>query len=89
MSGLEIRWPDAAAERVRAAHGRLAQAGAALRARSLANRIAAVARVLGDWTRPDTPWRRELVESFAGSTRFSHGTVAEGIDVIVRTRPRN
>lgn len=84
MSGLEIRWPDAAAERVRAAHGRLAHAGSALRARSLANRLAAVARVLDDWTRPDSPWRRELVESFAGTSPFSHGTVAEGIESALR-----
>ncbi len=84
MSGLEILWPDAAAERVRAAHGRLAHAGAALRERSLPNRLAAVARVLDDWTRPDSPWRRELIESFAGTTSFSRGTVAEGIESALR-----
>ena len=48
MSGLDIHWPDAASERVRAACGRLETAGAALRARSLSHRIASVARVVGD-----------------------------------------
>jgi len=84
MSGLEIRWPDHAGERVRAATGRLLQAGPALRARPLTERIAAVARVLGDWTAPDSPWRRELAESFAATSGFSHGTVAEGLESALR-----
>lgn len=84
MSRLEIRWPDEAAERVRAAQGRLERAGVALRARSLANRIGAVARVLEDWTRADSPWRRELVESFSASSPFSRGTVAEGLESALR-----
>lgn len=84
MSGLEIRWPDEAAERVRAARGRLAQAGVALRGRSLPDRLAAVARVLEDWTKADSPWRRELVEAFSGTTTFSAGTVAEGLESALR-----
>ena len=84
MSGLEIRWPDAAAERVQAARGRLEKAGAALRARTLPDRLAAVARVLEDWTRADSPWRRELLESFSGTSGFSRGTVAEGLESALR-----
>ncbi len=84
MSGLEIRWPDAAAERVRAAQGRLERAGEALRARTLRDRLAAVARVLDDWTRADSPWRRELIESFSATSPFSRGTVAEGLESALR-----
>lgn len=84
MSGLEIRWPDAAAERVRAAQGRLTRAGEALRERSLTDRIAAVARVLDDWTKPDSPWRRELIEAFSQTSTFDHGTIAEGLESALR-----
>ncbi len=84
MSGLEIRWPDAAGERVRAAQGRLARAGEALRARALPDRIAAVARVLDDWTKPDSPWRRELLESFSQTSLFDRATVAEGLESALR-----
>ena len=84
MSGLEIRWPDEAAERVRAAQGRLERAAEALRARSLRDRLAAVTRVLDDWTKPDSPWRRELVESFAATSPFARGTVAEGLESALR-----
>ena len=84
MSGLEIRWPDAAAERVQAARARLEKAGAALRARTLSDRLAAVGRILDDWTKADSPWRRELLESFSGTTAFSRGTVAEGLESALR-----
>lgn len=84
MSGLEIRWPDAGGERVRAAQGRLTRAGEALRARSLPDRIAAVARVLDDWTKPDSPWRRELLESFSQTSPFDRATVAEGLESALR-----
>jgi hypothetical protein len=84
MSGLEIRWPDEAAERVRAAQGRLERAAEALRARSLRDRLAAVTRVLDDWTKPDSPWRRELVESFSATSPFARGTVAEGLESALR-----
>lgn len=80
MSKLEIHWPDDAAERVRAACGRLAAAAPALGARSLAERLAVIARVVDDWTAPDSPWRRELAEVFAATGPFRAGTVREGID---------
>lgn len=84
MTRLEIQWPDEAAERVRAARGRLERAGEALRARSLPSRIAAVARIVEDWTRADSPWRRELVESFASTSAFDRATVAEGLESALR-----
>lgn len=84
MSGLEIRWPDESAERVRAAQGRLERAAEALRARSVSDRLAAVTRVLDDWTKVDSPWRRELVDSFAETSPFHRGTVAEGLESALR-----
>jgi hypothetical protein len=84
MSDLDFRWPDEAAERVRAARERLAIAGRPLRARSLPDRLAAVARVLEDWTKADSPWRRELLESFSDTSPFSRGTVTEGLESALR-----
>ena len=62
MTRLEIDWPDEAAERVRAAEGRLRVAGEALARRPFEDRLAAVASVLEDWTAADSPWRRELAD---------------------------
>jgi hypothetical protein len=84
MSGLEIRWPDESGERVRAARGRLEIAKRALAAWPLEERLAAVAEVLADWTRADSPWRRELAISFAEASPFSLGTVSEGLDAALR-----
>jgi len=84
MSGLEIEWPDAMAERVRAARSRLVQAGQALRARPLEDRLQAVARVVESWTRPDSPWRRELAEGFGQVGPFHPTTVADGLDAALR-----
>lgn len=90
MSKLEIHWPDAPAERVRAACGRLAAAAPALRARPLAERLAAVARVVDDWTATDSPWRRELALLFAATSPFSPGTVREGLESALRAwRPEH
>lgn len=84
MTRLEIDWPDAAAERVRAAEGRLRVAGEALRARSFEERLAAVAGVVGEWTRADSPWRRELAHALAEATPFAAPTVREGLDSALR-----
>jgi hypothetical protein len=84
MSRLEIEWPDEGVERVRAARGRLAQSAGILRALSFEERLAAVARVLGDWTAADSPWRRQLIESLAAETPFELGTVAEGLESALR-----
>lgn len=79
MSRIEFDWPDASAERVRAAEGRLRLAGEALRARHFEERLAATRAVLEDWTRPDSPWRRELAEGLAEVTPFAAPTIREGL----------
>lgn len=84
MTHLEIKWPDAMVEQVRAARGRLERAGEALRAMSLEQRLQSTARVLGDWTAPDSPWRRELVTAFAADSPFHEDTVREGLDAALR-----
>lgn len=84
MSRLEIDWPDAGAERVRAAKGRLFVSGGPLRAMPLEDRLTVVARVLGDWTAADSPWRRELTEGLADATPFTAGTISEGLENALR-----
>jgi hypothetical protein len=84
MTRLEIEWPDAMAERVRAARGRLERAGETLRAMSFEARLQSVARVLEDWTAADSPWRRELVTAFADDTPFHEDTVREGLEAALR-----
>jgi hypothetical protein len=84
MTHLEIEWPDAMLERVRAARGRLECAGEGLRAMSLEERLQSTARVLEDWTVPDSPWRRELVTAFAADSPFHEDTVREGLDAALR-----
>ncbi len=80
MSGLEIVWPDAGGERVRAARGRLEQARAALQRMPLADRLAGVTRALALWTAHDSPLRRELAETLGATTPFHPQTVAEGLE---------
>jgi len=80
MSGLEILWPDAGGERVRAARGRLEQARAALQRMPLAERLAGVSRTLALWTAADSPFRRELAEALGAATPFHPRTVAEGLE---------
>ncbi len=84
MSRLEIAWPDEAVERIHAARGRLARAGRELRRCPQDERIERVARVLGDWTRADSPWRRELASVLASETGFAEPTVREGLDAALR-----
>lgn len=84
MSGLEIVWPDAGGERVRAARGRLEQARAALQRMPLAERLAAVSHTLALWTAVDSPFRRELAEALGAATPFHPQTVAEGLESALR-----
>lgn len=84
MSRLEIEWPDANLEQVRAARGRLELAGEGLRAMSLEARLQSAARVLEVWTAIDSPWRRELITTFASESRFHENTVREGLDAALR-----
>lgn len=84
MSKLTIDWPDAGAERVRAALGRLLAAGPALRARAFEDRLEAVSAVLRDWIAPDSPWRRSLASELADATPFTLGTIEEGLGAALR-----
>jgi len=90
MTRIKFDWPDAAAERVRAAEGRLRVAGEALRARSFDDRLRAVAELLDDWTRADSPWRRELAQALTHATPFTGPTLEEGLDSALRAwRPED
>lgn len=84
MSHLEIVWPDATLEQVRAARGRLECAGEALREMSLEQRLQSTAHVLESWTAPDSPWRRELATAFAADSPFHENTVREGLEAALR-----
>ncbi len=84
MTRIDFDWPDAATERVRAAEGRLRVAGEALRARSFDERLRSVAEVLEDWTRADSPWRRELAQALTDATPFAGPTLREGLDSALR-----
>jgi hypothetical protein len=84
MTRLDIEWPDATAERVRAARGRLERAGEGLRAISLQERLQSISCVLEDWTAADSPWRRELATAFAADSPFHEGTVREGLEAALR-----
>ncbi len=84
MTRLEIKWPDELSEQVRAARGRLERSGDALRAMSLEDRLQSIARVLEDWTAPNSSWRRELAIAFADETPFHEDTVREGLDAALR-----
>ena len=80
MTKLEIDWPDAAAERVRASKERLVLAGEALRARRFEDRLEVARAVLADWTTADSPWRRELADALEDATDFTAATLREGLD---------
>ncbi len=84
MSRIEFDWPDEGAERVRAAEGRLRLAGEELARRPFEARLAVVAAVLDDWTRPDSPYRRELAAALAEATPFTAATIKEGLDSALR-----
>lgn len=85
MTTLEIQWPDAAAERVRAARGKLSVASEALRRMPFADRLRRVTQVLESWTAIDSPWRRELIGSLAeADSPFHRSTLTEGIDSALR-----
>jgi hypothetical protein len=84
MTELEIKWPDDMTEQVRVAIGRIVVAGEALRSISLEERLHLVRLVLEDWTRADSPWRRELVTLFSEDSPFHEGTIREGLDAALR-----
>lgn len=84
MTRLEIEWPDAREEQVRAARGRLECAGEALRAMPLEQRLQSIAGVVEDWTAPDSSWRRELAIALASELPLDEKTVREGLEAGLR-----
>lgn len=84
MTKLEMVWPDQGEERIRSARGRLLVAGDALRQRDLQDRIKRISQILGQWTQPDSPWRRELFNSFLGASGLSAETLREGLESALR-----
>lgn len=84
MSRLEIRWPDAATERVRAARGRLERAAQLLREMTFEERVTGVSEALALWTSADSPWRRELAIALGEQSDFDPRTVAEGLESALR-----
>jgi hypothetical protein len=84
MSDLEIKWPDDMAEQTRVAKGRIERAGDALRAMPLEERLRLVCLVLEDWTKPDSPWRRELIVAYSDASPLHEETVREGLDAALR-----
>lgn len=84
MTEIEIKWPDESAEQIRVAVGRIVVAGDALRAMTLEERLRIIGLVLEDWTALDSPWRRELVTTFAEDSPFHEKTVQEGLDSALR-----
>jgi len=80
MGELTIHWPDADAERVRAARGRLDVAGRRLRARSRNDILDALGSVFDLWCNAKSSWRRELLERLPAVTGFGSEVVRVGLD---------
>lgn len=81
MSGLEIRWPDADAERIEAAKGRLDVARARLSARGADDVLEVLADVLDLWCDPASPWRLRLLDEHPPAAGFSREVVETGLDL--------
>jgi hypothetical protein len=84
MTRIEFSWPDEASEAVRAARGRLEIAGGRLASRPFEERLRVVAGIVDVWSRPDSPWRRELSERLACDSGFHRATIDEGLDSALR-----
>lgn len=84
MSKLEILWPDAAEESIRSARGRLVVAGQKLRRWPFEERLRRVSRLVDAWTKPDSPWRRELIQLLSEEALFTPSTIKEGLDSALR-----
>jgi len=78
---LEIRWPDADAERVRAAAGRLEVARSALIGRDADEILDVLARVMDAWCDARSPWRRRLADLHPAASGFSREVVEKGLDL--------
>jgi hypothetical protein len=84
MTDLDITWPDDMAEQTRVAIGRIERAGEALRAMPLEERLHQVCTVFEDWTKADSPWRRELTGAYSDTSPLNEETVREGLDAALR-----
>ena len=84
MTRLEIQWPDAGGERVRAARARLERAGEALADLDFRARVQRLAAVLEAWTAADSAWRRALIAEMAPASPFAAATIEEGVTSALR-----
>ncbi|MDH4017693.1 MAG: hypothetical protein OEV20_10160, partial [Actinomycetota bacterium] len=80
MGDLTIEWPDAGAERVADASGRLAEARGALLARPLEDVVGVVGRVIERFRSAERDFGARLVEALPAATGFSAETVASGLE---------
>ena len=76
MSDLTIQWPDAKAEQVEAAKGRLDVARRRLSARSREGIVAVLGTVLDQWRDPQSKWRRRLLAELPQCSGFSAPVVS-------------
>ncbi len=81
MSNLTIQWPDADAEQVEAAKGRLDVARRRLVARSQEGIVSVLGAVLDQWRDRDSKWRRRFRAEFPGQSGFSVEVVDAGLDL--------
>ncbi len=81
MSKLTIQWPDAHAEQVEAAKGRLDVARRRLVARSPEGILSVLRTVFDQWRDPDSKWRQRLMAEFPARSGFSPEGVRAGLDL--------
>ena len=81
MSKLTIQWPDASAEQVEAAKGRLDVARRRLVARSREGILSVLAAVFDQWRDPGSKWRQRFMAEFPARSGFAPETVEAGLDL--------
>ena len=81
MSNLTIQWPDANAEQVEAAKGRLDVARRRLVARSPDGILSVLGTVLDQWRKPASKWRQRFMGEFPALSGFSPEIVSAGLDL--------
>nr|MCS5637537.1 hypothetical protein [Myxococcota bacterium] len=79
MSKLTIQWPDASAEQVEAAKGRLDVARRRLVARSREGILSVLATVFDLWRDPQSKWRQQFRAEFPQTSGFSSEVVEAGL----------
>ena len=85
MTKLTIQWPDADAERVEAAKGRLDVARRRLVARSREGILAVLGTVFDQWRDPGSKWRRRFMDEFPERSGFSPEVARAGMDLALET----